>query len=106
MRAIGYLHAEDALDGQQVGDHVARRANAADARGNVGDLFEPATAHHALEQACRFDHVHLDGLHSPVLDDHVHVAVALDTGDMVDVYSGFRHGMVLTRSPQGRGLPD
>ena len=45
------------------------------------------------EQAGRLDDVHLDGFHFPVLDDHVHVAVALDAGDMIDVNRCFRHRM-------------
>ena len=89
------LHAEDALDGLEVGDHVAGRADAADARGDVGHLAPAAAAHHALEQARRLHHVHLHGLHGAVLDDHVHVAVALHPCDMVHVYGGFRHGSSL-----------
>ena len=41
------------------------------------------TAHHALEQARRFHYVHLDGFDLAVLDGHMHVAVALDAGDVI-----------------------
>ena len=82
---------------------MARRADAADARGDVGHLLEASASHHALEQASRLDDVHLDRLHLSVLDDHVHVAVALDAGDMVDLYRGFRHAIILTKPDAAQG---
>ena len=103
MRAIAHLDAEDALDRQKVGDHVARRADAADARGDVGDLGERAAAHHALEQARRLHDVHLAGCDRAVLDREVNVAVALDTRDMVNV-DRTSHLASTPRSPRkGRG---
>ena len=80
-----HLDAEDALDGQKVGDHMACRADAADARGDIGYLGKRAAAHHALEQTRRLHDVHLAGRDRTILDREVNVAVALDTRDMVNV---------------------
>ena len=102
-RAVGHLDAKDALNGQKIGDHMARRADAANARGDVGNLFEAPSAHHALEQARRLHDVHLNGFDLSPVDDHVHVAVALDAGDMVDLNRGFRHAIILTKPAAGRG---
>ncbi|MFR7403477.1 MAG: hypothetical protein ACLUW6_02190 [Coriobacteriaceae bacterium] len=79
MRSV--TSTEDLLDGAQVGDDVARRADAADAGGDVGHLFEGAAPHHGFEQARRLHHGHLAGDDPTVLDNEADVAVALDAGD-------------------------
>ena len=84
LGSVGHLDAENAFDGQQAGDHVTCRANAAYARGDVGNLGVAAAANHALEQARGFDDVHLNGLNGAVLDHDMNVAVPLDTGKVVD----------------------
>ena len=83
MRARGDLDAEDALDGEDVGDDVVRRADAADAAGDEGDVGKAPADDHRLEQAGRLDDAHLHGLDLAIGDDDVHVAMPLDTGDMV-----------------------
>ena len=40
---------------------------------------------HALEQASWLDDVHLDRFHHIILDDHMNITVALDTGNMIDI---------------------
>ena len=87
--SVGHLHAENPLDGQKVGHRMARRTDAANARRDVRHFGEASSTHHALEQARRLDNLHLDLLDLVVLDDDMHVAVALNAGDMVDVDLGF-----------------
>ena len=91
LGAVGHFHTEDLLDGAQVGDDVARRADAADAGGDVGPLFEGAAPHHGFEQARRLHHGHLAGRDLAVLDNEADVAVPLDAGDVVDGNLGGGH---------------
>ena len=70
---------------------MARRANAADAGRDIGAILVTLPTHHALEQARRLNDVHLDSLHHVVFDDHVHIAMALDARDMVDIKLGACH---------------
>ena len=90
-RAVGDLHAEDALDGQDIGDHMACRADAAHAAGDIRHVGELAAHHHGLEQARRLHHVHLARFHRTVFDGQMHVAMALNAGDMVYRNGGPRH---------------
>ena len=90
-RAVGDLHTEDALDGQDVGDHMACRADTAHAAGDIRHIGEFAAHHHGLEQASRLHHVHLARFHRTVFDGQMHVAMALNAGDMVYRNGGPRH---------------
>ena len=47
-------------------------------------------AHHALEQARRLHHVHLDRLDFAPVDDHANVSVAFDAGNLLPVAQAMR----------------
>ena len=48
-RAFARLHAKNLLNRKQIGYHMARRANSANARGDIARLGEGASSHHRLE---------------------------------------------------------
>ena len=60
---------------------VGDRADAADARGDVGRLGEAAAAQERLEEARRLEDVQLDVVDLAVADPDVQRALALDAGE-------------------------
>ena len=91
LRTRRDFDAERILDRFKVGHAMARRTDAADARRDIGAILVTLPAHHALEQARWLDDVHLNGLHHVVFDDHMHIAMALDARDMIDIKLGACH---------------
>ena len=83
-RALGHPHAQRRLDRLDRGDHMVRRADAADAGRDQRGLVEAAADDHGFEEARGLDDVEADLADHPVLDVDRYVAVALDAGHVID----------------------
>ena len=78
-RAEGVLHCMDRA-------HLIRnRADTADARSDVGGFGEGSPFHERLVEPWRFEDAEVDILDYPIDHLDVHLALALDAGEVVDV---------------------
>jgi hypothetical protein len=82
---LGHLDAARRLDRRHRAGLVGDRADAADARGEVGHLGVRAPAQERLEEARRLVDAQAHVLHAPVAHAHVQRALALDARER------FRH---------------
>ena len=93
LHLVGQLDAADLLHRRGRARHVGDRADAADARGDVGRLRELPAAEERLEEARRLEDLELHLLELPVADADEHRPLALDAREVVGAdLAGLTHG--------------
>src|SRR5581483_7137443 len=90
---LGDDDAAEALERVDGARLVGDRADAADARGDVGRLPEGAAAQERLEETGRLEDAELDVLHLAVGDADAHRALALDACEVVGADRAPTHAM-------------